>query len=88
MLHKGIPFTQVEGSKYGVNEKQMQGTHGRTEAEQGCWRASMLGALDAHGKALIWIIEVSPALSRITLLTLTGCVILVFLCLCSSMSIM
>jgi hypothetical protein len=51
MLHKGIPFTQVEGSKYGVNEKQMQGTHGRTEAEQGCWRASMLGALDAHGKA-------------------------------------
>lgn len=51
MLHKGIPFRQVEGSKWGVNEKQMQGTRGRGEAllasdpaEQG-WGASVLGAL-------------------------------------------
>lgn len=58
MLHKGIPFRQVEGSKCGVNEKQVQGTHGRNDqmpasdpVEQGCWRASRLGALDARGKA-------------------------------------
>lgn len=58
MLYEGIPVRQVEGPKCGVNEKQVQGTHGRNgrmaasdPVEQGCWRASGLGGLDAHGKA-------------------------------------
>lgn len=62
MLHKGIPFRQVEGSKCSVNEKQMQGTHGKSEAvpasdpvEQGCWRASVLGALTFMEKQSPWL---------------------------------
>lgn len=64
MLHKGIPCRQVEGSKRGVNEKQMQGTRGRSEAllasdpaEQG-WGASVLGALsECNSSCLCWLLS-------------------------------